>query len=92
MHDVDAIASSEPDPEATVLTAIDRHSTILHVPQHQLRRARYLVLEESRLRATRRRVRYPAEVARDVGPTLHLKGSGRRPSPTDPVPVASTMT
>jgi RNA polymerase sigma factor (sigma-70 family) len=51
----------------SILTAIDRHSTILHVPQHQLRRARYLVLEESRLRATRGRVQHPMEVAREVG-------------------------
>ena len=51
----------------SILTAIDRHSTILHVPQHQLRRARYMVLEESRLHATRGRVRNPREVARDLG-------------------------
>jgi len=51
----------------SMLTAIDRHSTILHVPQHQLRRARYLVLEESRLRATRGRVRDPTDAARDLG-------------------------
>jgi RNA polymerase sigma factor (sigma-70 family) len=126
MHDIEAIAASEPDPEATVtshlgfvvriateyrhrglafedlchegnvgllmaarlydpkrgakftsyavywirksmLTAIDRHSTILHVPQHQLRRARYLALEESRLRATLGREQYPANVATDLG-------------------------
>jgi len=51
----------------SILTAIDRHSTILHVPQHQLRRARYMVFEESRLRATRGRARHPGDVARDLG-------------------------
>jgi RNA polymerase sigma factor (sigma-70 family) len=51
----------------TIRAAIDWHSTILHVPQHQLRRARYLAFEESRPRATRGIVRYPTKVARDVG-------------------------
>jgi RNA polymerase sigma factor (sigma-70 family) len=51
----------------TILTAIDRNSTILHVPQHQLRRARYQVHEESRLRAARGRTPCPALVAEDLG-------------------------
>lgn len=51
----------------SILKAVDRHSTILHVPQHQLRRARYLVLEEWRLRESRGRARYPTEMARAVG-------------------------
>lgn len=51
----------------TIRAAIDRQSTILHVPQHQLRRARYLVLEESRLRAARGGARSPTEIARVVG-------------------------
>jgi len=51
----------------TILTAIDRHSTILHVPQHQLRRARYLAHEESRLRAARGRAPCAALVAVDIG-------------------------